>query len=140
MSEDRAEGTGANTPEFGGMSEQEAEEDEMVTMLRTIGVKKIDAIEYAVKCITEKVKEVNLVSAEYEKELNNAKVSEKVRDRRRLKFQELYGTSITRYSDRVKSLNVKGMPALDMREMRQDGSKWDFTNMAHRHEVRKLVR
>ena len=56
-------------------------------------------------------------------------------------FHEVYGRGfiVETANHARRDLNVKGLRVLDMRVLRPDGEKWDFTKAAHRREARELI-
>ena len=57
-------------------------------------------------------------------------------------FMEFYGRgSIVGEANRARRcLNIKGLHALDLRTFRPDGTHWDFNDIKHRRDARRMVR
>ena len=57
-------------------------------------------------------------------------------------FMEFFGRGATvREANRARRcLNIQGLHALDLRTYRPDGHAWDFNNIKHRKDARRLVR
>ena len=55
-------------------------------------------------------------------------------------FFEVFGRrSIVKEAARARwSLNLKGLRAMDLRTMREDGTPWEFSKKEHRHDARRL--
>ena len=57
-------------------------------------------------------------------------------------FMEFFGRgAIVREANRARRcLNIQGLHALDLRTYRPDGHAWDFNDIKHRKDARRLVR
>ena len=56
-------------------------------------------------------------------------------------FIEVFGSgNICRRANEVRrNLNLKGLAAMDLRTLREDGTQWDFCKKSHRREAREMV-